>query len=76
MADKPFGATDPGLRSHTMRSGVLAGCTAAIAIGACGGADSGGEAVRDGATFTSPLRPYFNNVDDLTVDVSFVVGCP
>lgn len=37
---------------------------------------SGDEAERDGGTFTSNPRPYFNNMDDRIVEASFTVECP
>ncbi len=37
---------------------------------------SGDQAQRDGKTFTSGPRPYFNNSDDRIIEASFTVECP
>lgn len=37
---------------------------------------SGDEAQRDGSSFSSDTKPYFNNADDRIVEVSFTIDCP
>lgn len=37
---------------------------------------SGDEAQRDGGTFTSEPKPYFNNSDDRIIEISFTIECP
>ena len=36
----------------------------------------GDEAVRDGTTITSESYTYFNDRNDLTIEMSFTIECP
>lgn len=38
--------------------------------------NTGDDAERDGGSFSSATKPYFNNADDRIVEVSFSIDCP